>query len=373
MTKPNILLWHWGRRGGGPRYTLELARALIEAGKVNVHLSLSRQSEIFDEFSALSTSSCHVDTYHDLPSAMLHTLRLPLIRRRFWRYVATQKIDLIVGTMSHVWNVPMLAARRNKTPYLMVLHDALPHHGDDVLLRHALLKHEIACSDGVVALTEHVRSLLCQNNSYPRDRTWVVPHGVFPYATTTNLQKSANGLRLLFFGRIMPYKGLDLLLDAFALLRKENRAVELTICGSGDLAPYAAQLRALDGIILDHRWIEENEIGSIFSQADVVVLPYREASQSGVIATAYAVGVPVVVTPIGGLVEQVTHEQTGLICTATTAEAIADALRRMMDNLALRAHCAKGARNEAETALSWMTIAHQFGQATDQILTMGAR
>lgn len=373
MTKPNILIWQWGRRGGGPRYTFELARALIEKNEMTVHLSLSRQSEIFGEFQTLNAPGLAVDTYRGLTSFLFNTLRLPFIRRRFWRYVKAQNIDLIVGTMSHVWDVPILLGRRSKVPYLMVLHDALPHRGDDVPLRDALLKREIEEADGVVALTEHVRTILCNEYGYPVDRAWVAPHGVFPYGAPAATKPEGSKLRLLFFGRIMPYKGLDLLLDAYTTLRKEQCPVELVIRGSGDLAPYAAQLAGLDDVTIDRRWIAENEIGPIFQEADIVVLPYHAASQSGVIATAYAVGVPVVVTPVGGLVEQVKHEQTGLIATAPTAAAIADAIRRMVHEPALRQRCAEGARHEAETALSWGVIANQFSEAVNQMLQKGKR
>ncbi len=372
MTKPNILIWQWGRRGGGPRYTFELARALIAQGEMNIHLSLSRQSEIFAEFQPLNVPAHNIDTYYGLISFLLSIFRLPFVRYRFWRYVKEHNIDLIVGGMSHVWNVPILIHRRSKVPYLMVLHDALPHRGDDVPLRYAFLKREIEDSDGIVALTEHVRNILCNEYGYPAARAWVAPHGVFPYGKPTEKQTGGK-LRLLFFGRIMPYKGLDLLLEAYAVLRQEQCPVELIIRGSGDMTPYAVQLKKLDGVTIDHRWIKEEEIGPIFQRADIVVLPYHAASQSGVIATAYAVGVPVVVTPVGGLVEQVKHEQTGLIAAAPNAAAIADAIRRLIHEPALRDHCAKGARDEAETTLSWSSIAGQFTHAVKRLLAMGQR
>jgi len=369
MAKKKILIWHWGRRGGGPRYTFELARALLAQDAFELHLSLSRQSEIFDEFYALGAPSFHVDTYTNLPGALLATLRLPWLRRRFWRYVRAQNIDAVVCTMSHVWNVPVLAGRKNKTPYLLVLHDALPHPGDDVFLRHALLQREIGYTDGVVTLTDYVRGLLCNDYGYPPARSWVVPHGVFPYALPAAAQKNGT-VRLLFFGRILPYKGLGLLLEAYAMLRAEDYAVELTVCGAGDMRPYAG---LLGGVTMDNRWIAESDIGPIFQQADICVLPYVEASQSGVIATAYAAGVPVVVTPTGGLVEQVKHEQTGLICADISAASIAAALRRMLDEPGLRSRCAQGALREANDALAWPAIARKFGEAVQQMLAMGKR
>lgn len=375
MANTKVLLWHWGRRGGGPRYTFELARALAATGEWEIHLSLSRQAEIFREFEALGLPGWHVDTYSGVASAVTGTLRLPMLRRRFWRYIAENRINVVACTMSHIWNVPVLIGRPVAVPYLLVLHDALPHPGDDVLLRHGLLKREVAYSQGVVALTEHVHGILCRDYGYSGDRTWVIPHGVFPYASpvTTSDGSSGRPLRLLFFGRILPYKGLDLLLSAYTALRRERQDVEILIAGSGDLRPYAAMIEGLDGVRVDNRWIPEEEIGPIFQRADLVVVPYREASQSGVIATAYAAGLPVVVTPIGGLVEQVKHEITGLICEDVSAMAIAAALRRMLDESDLRARCAVGAIRKAKEELAWSVIARRFGEALERVAALPPR
>lgn len=373
MIRKKILIWHWGRRGGGPRYTLELVRALVDLGDFEIHLSLSRQSEIFNAFEQLSLPSCHVDTYNNLGGAIISSLKLPMIRKRFWEYVEHNHIDLIICTMSHLWNMPVLIGRCNPTPYLMVLHDALPHPGDDVIFRHALLKREISCADGVLALTEHVRSVLCNTYTYPHERTWVVPHGIFSYVADEVHKKPGNAVRLLFFGRILPYKGLDLLLDAYAMLRLEGLHTELYICGGGDLQPYIKKIKALEDITINNRWIVESEIGAIFGQADISVSPYKEASQSGVITTAYAAGVPVVVTPIGGLVEQVIHEQTGLIASAATAEALAAMLRRLISDSALRAQCAEGAKRHAQGQLSWPAIARSFTAAAKEMLAISSK
>jgi len=370
-----VLLWQWGRRGGGPRYTFELARALAALGQYEVHLSLSLQSEIFKEFEALGLPGCHVKTYSGVPSLIVGTLRLLKLRRAFWRYVKKQNIDVVVCTMSHLWNVPMLVGRLKTVPYLLVLHDALPHAGDDVLFRRWLLKQEVACSDGVVTLSEHVRGILCRDYGYPGDRTWVIPHGIFPYTSAVSNSHSVTGhpLRVLFFGRIMPYKGLDILLGAYAALRAQRQDIELIIAGPGDLGRYSIALDGLEGVHVDNRWIPEHEIGQIFRKADLVVLPYREASQSGVIATAFAAGLPVVVTPTGGLVEQVQHEVTGLICKEVSSTSLADAITRMLDEPDLRVGCGERALREVTGVLAWPSIASRFTEALDVVVAKRQR
>lgn len=357
-----VLIWHWGRRGGGVRYTYELVKELRHDPSLELHLSLSRQGDIFQELDGLGLPGVHIDTYTDIPSAAIALLRLPMVRSRFWRYVREQGISVVICTMSHLWDVPVLWRRPRDVAFVFVLHDALPHSGDDVPVRKRLLDREIAGSDGIVALTEHTRKLVTEVNGFPRDRVWVIPLGVFPYADSAAATMAAPNLplRLLFFGRLMPYKGLDLLLDAYRMLKQTGKNVALRIAGPGDIGPYQAQLTGLADVDLDVRWIPEEEVGAVFRDIDIVVAPYRGASQSGVLVTSGAAGIPAVVTPVGGLAEQVLHEQTGIVADAATPQAIADAIARLVDDDALRKRCGEGARRHAADVLSWASIAAQF-------------
>jgi glycosyltransferase involved in cell wall biosynthesis len=364
-----ILIWHWGRRGGGVRYTYELVRELKRDPDLALHLSLSRQGDIFSDLERLGLPGFHIDTYSDIPSALIALLRLPITRIRFWRYVRAHEISVVVCTMSHLWNVPVLWRRPENVSYLFVLHDALPHEGDDVPIRKRMLDSEIASSDGIIALTEHTRKLVTDINGYPRDRVWVMPLGVFPYAENdlpVRVQ-SSRPLQLLFFGRLLPYKGLDLLIEAYRIMKRQGKNVALRIAGPGDIEPYRSQLAGLTDVSIDNRWIPEDEVGRVFRNIDIVVAPYRGASQSGVLATSGAAGIPAVVTPVGGLAEQVLHEETGIVAADTTPEAIAEALNRLVDDEALRLRCAMGARKHATEVLSWSVIAAEFSAVLKRI------
>ena len=114
-------------------------------------------------------------------------------------------------------------------------------------------------------------------------------------------------LELLFFGIIRPYKGLDVLLEALALLRE--RDVHLTVAGEvwGKSSPasrvYGLGLAGRVEMLL--QYVDAQQAAELFHRADVVVLPYRRASSSGVLALAYRYGRPVLVTAVGGLPEAV--------------------------------------------------------------------
>ena len=375
--RPRVLIWHWGRRGGGPRYTLELARVLAGHQELEIYLSLSRQCEILDSFRAIDVPRHEIDTYTSQSGFILRSLQLPQLRRQFARFLRATKIDLVFCTMDHLWNTAVTGCFRGmRIPYLLAVHDAVRHPGESGPLRDWLLRRDIAAADGVLTLTENVRNAVVGKYQFPLSRTWVAPHGVFTYGACGGKPRSApqgRPLRLLFFGRILPYKGLELLLEAVRRLQETNYPVELEIWGAGDLSPYKAQLHGLHSVRLENRWIQEGEIEGILAQTDLCVLPYREASQSGVVPTAFASGMPVLVTPLPGLLEQVKHGQNALVAAGFTAEALAEQIRTFSIDRDLYHRLSIGAIKTAQTETSWSAVGGLVFTAIRGVLEAGPR
>ncbi|MDE2996386.1 MAG: glycosyltransferase [Bacteroidota bacterium] len=158
---------------------------------------------------------------------------------------------------------------------------------------------------------------------------------------------------MLFFGLVRHYKGVDILVDA--LSRMQSDAL-LIVAGEWyeDRAKVDAMIRAqglADRVRLVDRYIPDPEVGAYFSAADVVVQPYRHATQSGVVQTAFHFGCPVVVSGVGGLPEMVEHGTEGLVVAPEDPEALAAALDRLEDN-ALLYRLADGAR-AARSRFTW--------------------
>jgi glycosyltransferase involved in cell wall biosynthesis len=143
-----------------------------------------------------------------------------------------------------------------------------------------------------------------------------------------------NGLqrpwRLLFLGRINAYKGLPLLVDAVERLKLQGRNIDLTIMGEGNIGADLARLNRVGALVIN-RWLEPNEIAAAFDSNDIVVLPYVEASQSGIVAMAHGRGLPVIVTPVGGLKEQVEHQVTGIVTSHISGASVADAVNDVFE------------------------------------------
>lgn len=135
---------------------------------------------------------------------------------------------------------------------------------------------------------------------------------------------------LLFFGFIRDYKGLDLLIEALAEL---DESYHLLICGEvyGSFDKYDELIKKLnleEKITKMIRFIDDKEIPEIFSASDVCVLPYRSATQTGIVAIAYSVGVPLIATNVGGLKEIISPYETGTIAEEVSSKSIKKAIEK---------------------------------------------
>lgn len=321
-----ILLWYWGRRGGGAQFSLGLARELARRPGIALSLSLSAQGELLDEFRAVGAPIDMVQTYRGLAGFAIGLLRVPGLARRLVEQAG--QADVVLSGMTHTWTplvAPALA--RAGIPFVPVVHDAAPHPGDPAFAWGWRLKRELGAARAAIALSDTVAATLAQQAPGLRIIRMALPALI--HGTQRRAPPLGVGLRLLFFGRFRAYKGLDLLRDAFRDFRAAHPVATLRVVGEGDAEALAPGLSALPGVTVESRWVAEDAIAPLLAEADAVVLPYREASQSGVAPQALAMGIPVVATPVGGLIEQVREGQGGILAGAVTAEALAEALHRL--------------------------------------------
>jgi glycosyltransferase involved in cell wall biosynthesis len=166
--------------------------------------------------------------------------------------------------------------------------------------------------------------------------------GVYTYLRDSYFEsaKSANN-SILFFGRISRYKGLEYLIEAFNLAKKEIQDIKLTIAGAGDLKLSLLSDYNDAGITIINRYIPNKELITLISEAKFIVCPYTDATQSGVIMTAFALCKPVVATKVGGLVEMITDGYTGLLVPPRDSSALANAICYLLRDEYLLARMSK--------------------------------
>ena len=216
----------------------------------------------------------------------------------------------------------------------------------------------------------------------------VIPHGTYvqycpdqdasPIRAKAQLGLPAQGRVILFFGTIAPYKGLDLLIEAFARLRDEDANTYLVIAGKPleDFAPYRRRIQELnlvDRVLLDLRYIPFAEFPKYFSAADLVAFPYRRISQSGVLQLAYAYRRPVVVTNVGGLAEAVAEDRTGMIATTFGADELSSAMRRVLADPEEAMRMGERGRRLADSKYSWGPIVEKIAHVYESVRRAQAR
>jgi glycosyltransferase involved in cell wall biosynthesis len=338
-----LLLLYWGRRGFPVRLVDDFTRQLRNRRDLALALSMSRQSEGFADADT-SVPSFHVDTFAGRASALTALLRLPRQRRDLMRFLQENGTEVIFMPMRHAF-LPLVRPpiRRAGVRVLMAVHDALPHPGDSYPLWRRHFRLELAATDGILVMSDYVAEQMARVYRYPRERTFRMPLPSPAFGAPRRPRTAPTGRpwRLMFFGRFRAYKGLSLLAEAYAALRGRF-AVTLRVVGEGDAAALGA-LAALPDVTIERRWVPEREVAALFDGTDVLVLPYAEASQSGVLATAFALGVPTVATPVGGLCEQIVSRSSGLLAGAATGPAIAEALAALLAEPDLYARCSAGA------------------------------
>ena len=256
---------------------------------------------------------------------------------------------------------------------ISILDNVIPH--EPHFFDEPLTKYFLKGSTGSVTLCEAVSKDLL--NIQPDARYTVIQHPLYSHfgqKLPREIAEERLGLEhgkknLLFFGLIRDYKGLDILLEAFRMLPGYDW--QLIIAGEpyGSFDKYQKIIDTIpenERIRMSLKYIKDSEVTDYFSAADVAVLPYRSATQSGISSVAYHFEVPMIVTDVGGLKETIGDTGTGLVSPEISPEAICKEILRFFSNPAIRERCISNIRIEKER-LSWKTFACRLAEFIRQL------
>jgi glycosyltransferase involved in cell wall biosynthesis len=249
------------------------------------------------------------------------------------------------------------AARRGGKPLVLTSHDVLPREPRPGQLGAQRRLYERV--DAVVVHSEHGRDRLVGELGIEPARVRVIPHGPLTHLTAPAQEDplppalaAVEVPVVLFFGLLRPYKGLDLLLEAW----REIHDAELWIVGNARMPIEGLVSASPDNVRWVPRFVADSELPAYFRRADLVVLPYREIDQSGVLFTTLAFGRPLLLSDVGGF-----PEVAGLggaeLFAAGDAAALHAALASLLADPARRDRLAAGAAAAAAGPYSWERIA----------------
>lgn len=360
-------------RGGIAQYLALLSGELSGAHEVH-YLSLIRQYPSF-----LFPGQSQVDPSAS-PLVVPNERVLDPMNPLTWGAAARRARELRLDALVYKWWIPffgpayapvLAGARRGGAATIMIADNLVPHEKrpfDEALTRLVTDR-----TDGYLVMSQSVEQDVAR--LLPGAPLRRVPHPVYAqYGAAGRSRDEAraragvSGDMLLFFGFVRRYKGLDVLIEALPRVLAARPGLTLVVAGEfyEPVEPLRARITALgldDAVRVLDRYVADEEVGDLVAAADAVVLPYRSATQSGVVLVAYAAGCPVISTAVGGLPEVVEEGVTGHLVPPEDPAALADAIL---------AFYARGGRPAYEPAVHAAARRFSWSSVSDGLLGLVA-
>ncbi len=263
--------------------------------------------------------------------------------------------------------------------------------GNESVFNRLSLKVQYRLVDHIFVHTDRMRDELCKAFGVGEQNVSVIPFGInnsVPDTKLTSLEaKSRVGVNrsektILFFGGIRPYKGLEYLVAAFKEVALQDKAYRLIIAGEPkkEAIQYWREIQQTidreqmsEQVIQDIRFIADEETEVYFKAADVVVLPYTQVFQSGVLFLAYNFGLPVIATDVGSLRDDIIEGETGYICRPCDATDLAKAIGTYFSSDLFKTLDRRRSeiRSFARGRNSWEVVSEKTCSVYAQLLTQG--
>jgi glycosyltransferase involved in cell wall biosynthesis len=339
-----------------PEYCFRYANAIAQHCDVLLILDRNWTTKAFDIASVRKQDRLTV-YFQDLSTVRSAPISIVKVLWRIFQfrpnYVHFQEVPDLVA--------PVLAVILKRFfKIIWTVHDPFPHSGRDSELRGKLLLQNCGRRQADLIV---LHGPSCRNHfirAYPAfaPRVIVSDHGVL---MTPPVGDRRHFNMILFFGRMEKYKGLDTLIDAIEILNRRGVDYGIVIAGQGpELEKNHARLQSLPGVQLIPGFISCDRTSDLFHSAAIVVLPYKDASQSGVAAAAFGSHRPVIASRVGGLPDVVEHGFNGLLVDPDNAVALADALQEVLERRDVLERLTAGARATAQGKLNWDKIAFEL-------------
>jgi glycosyltransferase involved in cell wall biosynthesis len=314
-----IALIHFGRKGAG----LQLCKWICEFYKSSGGLalvSLSSYAKISESDKLLMGEVSYFKTFKSLGALILTPLRPFTVAKKLKNQVSEKEIQIVIFPMPHVWDLIIIhELRKLNLKIIFMIHDNQAHLGE-IFPPSWYVKCLIAMSDEVIFFSSNVKDSLKAQSK----RTYVcaLPALVSDKVYGGFVKKNVG---ILFLGRIRKYKGISTLIDAYNLLPEPR--LNLTIAGEGNLP-----VHDYSRVTVINRWLSDEEMIELLQGCEILVLPYVEATQSGLVPIAMNLNVKIVFSEVGGLSEQLStyHRKVGFSGASPTRLSIA--IQNAVDN-----------------------------------------
>ena len=253
----------------------------------------------------------------------------------------------------HLWNLPfILLFRLLGRDVILTVHDGILHKGENGFLLQQYSNLNIRLSSKLIFLTNYVKVNVEKTLKLIKTSI-IVPHGLIETISLVDSPSKINrGKNILFIGRISPYKGVELLAEVIEDIR--DKIDKCIIAGK---SIYDLKIKDTDKLKIQDKYLSDVEIGGLLNWADILVLPYLEATQSGVITLGISSELPMVCTNVGGFNEQL--DQDECIWVEPNKDSLKKGLVHLIENQSQRDYLIKK-MHKKKLSLKWDTISLQI-------------
>lgn len=323
----NILVNCMSRRHSSEIFSYEMTKGLLN-NDCSVYAIIPDCIENLEQWKLLPLKKLFIiTTYTDIKSFVINTAKLFVgkyasIKKMFNNI----KIDIVYVPMINIWT-GIINNMFPDSKIFITLHDPIAHTGSSKI-RTYIEEKTARRANYIILLSNNFKKHIEQKYSLLPKQVIIIPHGNYRHYKNVEMENTesvcydSTKINFLYFGRIEKYKGLHILAKAYKMLCNEySEQITLTVAGSGIFEEYRKEFSELPNVRVVNRWIPDEEVGAFFSGENIiVVLPYIDASQSGVIPIAMEYRKLIIASDTGGLNEQVQDGVTGILVKPNDAE-----------------------------------------------------
>lgn len=256
--------------------------------------------------------------------------------RAGWSARQSDLVVLVWATPFHVLTYRLIMALAGRARTVAIVHNALPH--EPLPLQRPLTRWGLSRCDSLVVHASTVAEELDELLGSRVETLMTLMPPLVNVEPQPLPPVADDSLRLLFFGFIRPYKGLDVALDALALLRHRGVRHRLTVAGEAwdateDWGEEVRRRGLSDQVDLRLGYVADSQVSGLLAEHHAALLPYRSATQSGIAPVALAAGRPVVATAAGGLADVIIEGENGTLAVPGDAVSLAEAIQRCARDL----------------------------------------
>ena len=352
-----------------PDYIIALANALASSNTITLFLSKRNIGEYFPNCEDLEKQ------IHD-KELLESGINLRLLNYPVGHYL--QKLESLLNLLREIYRIhpdiihyqsggdpwfPLIMPWLSQYSLVVTIHDVTAHPGGSTSYLFQAIKNFVVShlAYQIIVHGQQQAKLLIRNYRISPKKVNIIPIGSYDmFAAISNQEVMPDDRAVLFFGSLRPNKGIDVLLRAVPLIAAEVPGVRFIIAGAGDYPSVHKQAAEHpDWFEVNNQFVKAEEVHIYFQRAAIVVMPYIEASQSGVLPLAYLFERPVVATRVGSIPEIMEDGITGYLIEPNDEIALAHAIVRLLNDKKLREEMGKAGAAKLDKELSWHVIAEK--------------